>query len=197
MLKIKPYLFPDIFGRVAKLGFQLNYFQEDSMYADLVEFDVVYLPTGWGRKAGKIDGLARQYQLFVEEGGGLVAEQPNHDGDYSPAVFPFPMIIGPRSRRPNSWPPDLITPHYITEGVSKEGLPGPDNRVSGISPQYTVLLRSARRDFYPTLVTLEYGDGRIVFYSSSASRKCNDKSHQVSDEFLRRVFLWAAARDAP
>ena len=192
MIEIPQYKYTDIIGRLRRTGLHIEALDPYSTYKDFEKFDIIYLPVGWAWYSGVIDAHAPQYQRFTSEGGGLVIESPNGIPPFEPTILPFPITFYLGEKDTNDWPPVLVASHPITDALPLSALPGPDNAITSISSEYDVLLLSATHN-YPTLAVLTYGRGRIAVYTSTASELA-DSPQRVSDEFLRRVFLWAAGR---
>jgi uncharacterized membrane protein len=195
VIQIPDYLFTDIRDRLNSLGFQAEWIGASSDYEDFIEYDVVYLPVGWAFQNQLIESRANQYQRFVEEGGGLVVEQPNFKATFTPELLPYKVAFGLNQYDPGEWPPDVRMKHEIVENLRASELPGPGNRI-GVKDDRWQVIATSPQGKYPTLVVAEYGRGRIVVLASSVSEN-REVRYQLGDHFIERFIAWVSSSNAP
>jgi uncharacterized membrane protein len=195
VIQIPDYLFTDIKDRLNRLGFQAEWIGASSGYEVFIEYDVVYLPIGWAFQNQLIESRANQYQRFVEEGGGLVVEQPNFKSTLTPELLPYQIAFGLMQYDPREWPPDVRVGHEIVENLRASELPGPGNRI-GVKDDHWQVLATSPNGKYPTLVIAEYGQGRIVVLASSVSEN-REVRYQLGDQFIKRFLAWVSNIDSP
>lgn len=164
---------------------------------DLNGVDVVYLPSCWANNENRFaeaEARADEIRRFVERGGGLVVGQANAfelpGKRVRPSLLPYPITFNngydwDRGRE------NLAHDHFITEDVAPEDIPFPADTLTEIDERYTVLARQTTSKNV-ALAVCEFGDGRAVVHSAPEGPSA---SVPMSDEVLRRMVVWAAARD--
>lgn len=190
VIQIPDYLFQDVRERLQSLGFDAEWIGISADYLVFSEYDVVYLPVGWSFQNTLIESRALQYQRFVEEGGGLIIEQPNYNGALTPELLPYKITFKKSQYDPGEWPPRILNEHEIVRGVPVSELPGPGNQITLDDGAWTIITTSAKSN-YPTLVVANYGDGRIAVVATSVSR--NDLIRfQLGDDFIESLIKWVS-----
>jgi hypothetical protein len=183
----------DTYQNLFDMGFQVYQIPTDSTLDDFKNYDVIYLPDTWAQNAyDEIDSLAVDYLTYVGKGGGLVVDQPNPYGlpgeKVQPNLLPFPILFSSAISNEGCCSIPRDSSHYLTQGLSHDGLPRAGDTILAIDPSYTVLAVSPILN-YPTLAILEYGSGRLVVSTGS------DWYDSDGEEFRRRVLLWVSHRD--
>ncbi len=187
----------DTFNRLDSLNYSVKLLPADAGLADFRKYDVVYLPTGWAAWNAPypdIEKNAPQYHQYVHEGGSLVVEQPNPNGQpdesVSPALLPYPITFY-NLYDSDDWPPIIVDQqHPITQGLEREDMPGPADQIKQIDAAYEVLVRGLATNS-PSIATARYGQGRIVILTDNSSR---DAEHPFSDIVIRRIIDWTQER---
>lgn len=188
IIQIPDYIFTDVRERLRNLGFDAEWINLSSDYVAFSEYDVIYLPIGWAFQKDLIEGRALQYQRFVEEGGGLVVEQPNYAGTFTPELLPYKVTFKTFVYDPDEWPPRILTEHEILNGISLSELPGPGNQMTAKDDNWVIITTSAKSN-YPTLVVGSYGKGRIVVMSTSVSKNSLVR-YPIGDNFIKKFISW-------
>jgi hypothetical protein len=188
VIKIPDYEFTDIVSRLNSLGYNAEWINVYSDYATFSKYDVVYLPVGWAFQKAVFDEKALQYQRFVEEGGGLIVEQPNYKGTLKPIILPYELTFYPMQYDSNEWPPRVTMEHEIVKNILTSELPGPGNHLMVTDDHWTIITTSAKSD-YPTLVVTEYGKGRIAVVATSISTNSQIR-YQLGDNFIKNLIGW-------
>jgi hypothetical protein len=192
VIQIPEYIFTDIVPRLDALGYNAEWISVYSDYSTFSQYDVVYLPVGWAYQKAVIDQYATQYQRFVEEGGGLIVEQPNYGNTLKPSVVPYDLMISPMLYDPAEWPARVALDHAIVKNVPASELPGPGNRVS-VKDDHWVIVTTSAKSNDPTLIVAEYGKGRIALVATSVSE--NDQiRYQLGDSFIKNLFAWVQSQ---
>lgn len=187
IIYIDNYKYEDILFRIHALGISAEWIEASSNFYNLDDYDVIYLPTGWGFEWGIIGVNRAAYLEYVREGGGLLIEQPNYGSDFSPDNLPYEVLFENHVYNPDDWPPVITVPdHFLTHGLDRDEVPGPQNYITILGNEFQVLVQTRNGD-YPTLAISEYGEGRIIVSSGSASPSGGSTT---SDELLNRYFLW-------
>ena len=188
VIKIPDYEFTDIVNRLDTLGFNAEWISVNSDYSTFSQYDIVYLPAGWAFQKAVFDEKALQYQRFVEEGGGLIMEQPNSKFTIRPSILPYTLSFNPMQYDPNEWPARVAIEHEIVQDIPASELPGPGNKMSVNDNHWTIITTSAHSD-YPTLVVTEYRAGRIAVMATSISTNSLIR-YQVGDHFIKQLIGW-------
>ncbi|HQX01715.1 MAG TPA: toll/interleukin-1 receptor domain-containing protein [Anaerolineales bacterium] len=188
VIQIPDYIFTDVLDRLQLLGFDAEWIKLSSDYAVLSEYDVIYLPIGWAFQVDLIDSRALQYRRFVEDGGGLIVEQPNSASSLTPDLLPYKLTFKLNQYDPNEWPPRIINTHEIVTDVSASELPGPGNKISTSDENWTIITASAQSND-PTLLVANFGSGRVGVFAASISENKTVR-YQVGDKFIRQLIAW-------
>jgi hypothetical protein len=188
VIRIPNYEFTDVVNRLNDLGFNTEWISVNSDYSTFSQYDIVYLPVGWAFQKAVIDEKALQYQRFVEEGGGLIMEQPNSKFSIKPSILPYTLTFNPLKYDPNEWPPRVAIQHEIVKDISASELPGPGNKMSVSDSHWTIITTSAKSND-PTLVVTEYLEGRIAVMATSVSSNSQIR-YQVGDHFIKQLISW-------
>lgn len=188
VINIPDYKFTDIKERLSGLGFDVEWIGASSDFAIFSNYDIVYLPIGWAFQDPLIESHAEQYKRFVEEGGGLVIEQPNSSLPLTPALLPYKMTFKRKLYDPNEWPPRVINDHEIVQNVAISELPGPGTEISTKDANWTVVTASAVSNS-PTLLIGTSGKGRIVVIATSVSQKAEVR-YRVGDNLIKKMLFW-------
>jgi hypothetical protein len=149
-----------VLDRLHELGFDAEWIGLSSDYTVFSKYDIIYLPIGWAFQIDLIDNRSTQYKRFVEEGGGLIVEQPNSASSITPNLLPYKLTFKLNQYDPNEWPPRIFNPHEIVANVPLSELPGPGNKISTNDSNWTIITTSAQSND-PTLLTANFGTGRI------------------------------------
>jgi hypothetical protein len=189
---IDKYIYTDILDRLRSIGLHPEWISPSADYSTFVNYDVIYLPMGWGYAAQAFNDMASQYRRYIEDGYGLVLEQPNFNDRFEPSFIPS-VVFELGSYDPSDWPPSITKSNDITEGLDRIELPGAANRIIDYDANVYDVLVEVPFHRYATLLVANYGQGRIAISATGASTS-KDVRHPVSDEFLTRLFLWAAGR---
>jgi hypothetical protein len=189
IIQIPDYIFSDVRERLRDLGFDAEWINLSSDFATFSEYDVIYLPIGWAFQKHLIENQALQYQRFVEEGGGLVVEQPNYEGTFTPELLPYKATFKTFKYDPGEWPPRILVEHEILNGISLSELPGPGNQITAADDNWIIITTSAKSN-YPTLVVGSYGRGHIVVIATSVSKNSLVR-YQIGDIFIKNLIAWA------
>ena len=195
IIQIPDYIFTDIKDRLNSLGFEAEWIGASSDYKDFIEYDIVYLPIGWAFQNQLIESGANQYQRFVDEGGGLVVEQPNFKSVLTPELLPYKIAFGLMQYDSREWPPEVRVKHEIVANLRASELPGPGNRI-GVKDDRWQVITTSPQGKYPTLVVAEYGQGRIVVLASSVSTN-REVRYQLGDHFIERFVAWVSNINKP
>jgi hypothetical protein len=188
IIQIPDYIFTDVRERLQSLGFDAEWINLSSDYSAFSQYDVIYLPIGWAFQKDLIESRALQYQRFVEEGGGLVVEQPNYAGTFTPNLLPYKITFKTFVYDPDEWPPHILVEHEIVNGISLSELPGPGNQITARDDNWTIITTSSKSN-YPTLVAGSYGRGRIVVIATSASKNSLVR-YSIGDNFIKNFITW-------
>ena len=188
VIQIPDYLFQDVRERLQSLGFDAEWIGISADYSVFSEYDVIYLPVGWSFQNVLIEGRSTQYQRFVENGGGLIVEQPNYNGALTPELLPYKITFRKLQYDPNEAPPRILNQHEIANNVPVGQLPGPGNQITIGDDAWTIVTTSAKSN-YPTLVIANYGNGRIAVLATSASNN-NLIRYQLGDDFIKNLIKW-------
>jgi hypothetical protein len=185
----------ETYNRFVDLGIQLAWLSTDASMADIFRFDVVYLPSTWAQNSfEEINNASVDYLEYVRRGGGIIIEEPNPyklpDNQIQPEILPFPVLFSSEYTDVGFAVPQ-VTNHFLTQGISPSELPRAIDTILAVDPAYTILAASPISS-YPTLAVLEYGDGRIIVTTGTASPITGET---FGDEFIRRMFQWASSRD--
>ncbi|MEW6401277.1 MAG: toll/interleukin-1 receptor domain-containing protein [Chloroflexota bacterium] len=190
VIGIPDYLFTDITERLSDFGFDAEWIGASSDYAVFSQYDVVYLPIGWAFQEPMIESRATQYQRFVEEGGGLVVEQPNYSSPLTPDLLPYRVTFKRKVYDPNEWPPRILHEHEIIDDVPVTELPGPGNELSTKDENWTVITVGAESNS-PTLLAATYGQGRIVVIATSVSQN-DEVRYRLGDTLIQKLLVWVS-----
>jgi hypothetical protein len=188
VILIPDYKFTDVLLRLQSLGFEAEWIGASSDYSAFSKYDVVYLPIGWAFQKLIIEDHALQYKRFVEEGGGLIVEQPNSSSSLTPDLLPYKLTFKQNQYDPNEWPPRIINEHEIIAGVPVSELPGPGNKISANDENWTVITSSAQLNI-PTLLVAEYAKGRVAALGTSVSED-DLVRYRVGDKFIKQLISW-------
>jgi len=190
IVQIPDYIFTDIPDRLRGFGYNAEWIGLSSDYAIFSEYDVIYLPIGWAFQNHLIENRAMQYQRFVEDGGGLIVEQPNYAGALSPELLPYEITFKTMRYDPDEWPPRIVSEHEIIKNISVSELPGPGSLISAWDDNWTVITNSSKSNS-PTLLVTSYGNGRIAVLSTSVSKNSSVR-YQVGDNFIKSLITWVS-----
>jgi hypothetical protein len=188
VINIPDYKFTDITNRLSGLGFDAEWIGASSDYTVFSQYDVVYLPIGWAFQNPMIESRAQQYKRFVEEGGGLVVEQPNYASTLTPDLLPYKLTFKLKRYDANEWPPRIINNDEIIKDVPATELPGPGNEISTRDENWTILTAAAQSNS-PTLLIASYGRGRMVVVATSVS-ELDDVRYRLGDTLIKNMLLW-------
>jgi hypothetical protein len=195
VLQIPDSVFKDTVKRLDNLGFEAEWIDISSGYKEFAKFDVIYLPIGWSAQNARIESQASGYQLFVNEGGGLVVEQPEVRSAFTSKLFPYGIMFNLMPDDPNEVPPVVAVEHDIVQNIRPSELPGPGDKM-GPKDGYWQILTTSAKTGYATLVVTEYGQGRIAVMASGIS-KHKEVEYPVGDHFIERLIAWVSNLEAP
>lgn len=195
VIQIPDSVFKDTVKRLDNLGFEAEWIDSASGYKEFAKFDVVYLPIGWSAQNARIENQASDYQLFLNEGGGLVVEQPDVRSAFTSKLFPYGMVFNVMPDDPNDAPPVVAAGHDIVQNIRPSELPGPGDKMGPKDGRWQVLTLSAKTN-YATLAVAEYGRGRIAVMASGIS-KHKEVEYPVGDHFIERLIAWVSSSEAP
>ncbi len=110
------------YERLDSLGFDVSPLSPDSGLSVFRQYDVVLLPVSWAQADDgvydAVEAHAADYLAYVQEGGGLVVEQPNPyrqpHGRVTPTLLPYPMTFY-YANEYYDYPPIVVDPkpsHY-------------------------------------------------------------------------------------
>jgi len=192
MIQAGSYPYP--YNRLIGLGYSVSLLPLSADINTFRQYDIVYLPVGWADgfsgNYAEIETHAADYRTYVNEGGGLITDQPNPfeqpNESVSPSLLPYPITFyNPYNL--SDWPPIIVNPdHYITRGLLREDMPGPADQITAIDPAYAVLVRGQATNS-PSLAVTEYGQGRIVIQTDHPG------NGRPSDEVYRRMIAWVSS----
>jgi len=192
MIETASYRYP--YDRLGGLEYSVSLLPVSAGIDAFRRYDIVYLPVGWADgysgNYAEIEAHAADYRTYVSEGGRLFVDQPNPftqpDDSVTPSLLPYPITFY-NPYNTSDWPPIIVNPdHYITSGLPREDMPGPADQITAIDPTYAVLVRGQTTNS-PSLVVVEYGQGRIVVQTDHSGA-----SH-FSDEVYRRMIEWVSS----
>jgi len=181
--------FDDVLIRLQFLGYVAEWIGVNSDYAVLSQYDIIYLPIGWAFQKAVIEEHALQYRRFVEEGGGLIVEQPNFASILTPNLLPYKLTFKLNLYDPNETPPRVINEHEIVKDVPLSELPGPGNVISASDENWIIITASAQSNI-PTLLVADYGKGKIAVFGTSVSPNKQKVRYQVGDKFIKQLVAW-------
>lgn len=191
-IQIPEYTFNDISDRLLGLGFNVTILKSDSDYYKFKDYNVIFLPMGWGFDIQTIEGNYSHYITYIKNGGGLYIEQPNYSGELNFKILPFEVSMNNCPTNSNEFPPTIIDQeHPITTGLDNTDIPGSTDCITTIDTNFNILAKSASL-IYPTLLTLEYENGRSIISSTSISINEEEIKYPVSDLYIIQAIQWLA-----
>jgi hypothetical protein len=191
VLDLRPnYIFEDIFERLRKIGLKPEWVAPPSTYNSISSFNVIYLPSGWGNKKSELERYPNIIRNFVNNGGGLLVEQPNSDETFSPTFLPYPITYISNKMDPEDWPLQILdSSHFLTRGLSENALPGPMD-CANMDRSYFPMVKGIKTNCVSMAIT-SYGSGRILISMGNASPSMKNTGYPtISDEALCRMFEW-------
>jgi len=192
VIRIPDYIYTEIVPNLALIGFEAQWIDHTSDYGDYRDFDVIYLPAGWGYQSAVLHERKPSITSFLENGGGLFIERPNAADSFTVYFLPGEISFAPEVFDPLEYPSTILNHHEIVDGLDPADLPELGNLIEGPSEQYLVLTVSAKSN-HPTLLVSESSGGRVVITSSTLATS-EDIGHPLSPELVRRALLWLARR---
>ncbi len=180
--------------KLEDLGGQITRINDESLITGslLNSVDVLFIAT---KNAYKLTGKKDIIEGFVQNGGGLIVEQPDTIGNVELMPPGFEIYV-------NNWrfqtPPDrfIVTEHEglihpITQGLSENDFPGNFETVYDydIGSSFSILIRYGIDTSLVALAAGEYGSGKIVLTTGNINSK---SSVPPSNKFLINMFNWAA-----
>jgi len=161
---------------------------------DFSAFDMIYLPASWASSNGDPDSIliqAESYKQYVENGGGLVVEQPNphkyNNGMINVTLLPVAVTFTSGYNQ-NDFPARIAdTTHYLTKGLTSFDMPFPADQVVNLDTTYYHLLAFGKYTKTPSLFVKEYGSGKILVQTSTLT---NGNGYKLSDTLAVRMINW-------
>ena len=180
--------------RLIKSGFtRITQIDVNAGIDTLSKYNVIYLPVNWASEgaghAETIQKFRADYIQYVNNGGGLLIEQPNPNPDtITVTIVPKPVFIE-YSYTLEDFPPVITdSSHYLTQGLTAEELPFPADQIDTLDAMYHVLTRG-KLTGSPGLFVAEHGKGKILFEMAHHS---TGATHPLSDSTFVRMFSWVA-----
>lgn len=183
-------------SRLTGLGYSVTLISPDSGLSVFNGYDVIYLPTSWAAAGNgnlaQIEANAADYKAFVNNGGGLLVEQPNPNGQpngtVTPSLLPYAVTFI-SSYDLNDLAVIVEPTHEITTGLPANEMPFSADTIPAHSAQYEILVKGQLSNS-PSLLTATYGAGRVLIQTAHHSPSA---SHPFSDEVCIRMFNWVGA----
>jgi hypothetical protein len=185
--------FQDRLSRLSNLGYSVTPIALSLNLDDLLQYQLIYLPTGWGVQHDTwfydLLGNASDYKSYVYGGGNLVVESPGlyWKQKVTLTILPYPITFtyahwGPPGCR---YAPYVVSPtHFIVTDISNEDIGGSEDIISQIDPAYEVIVED---HYSPSLLVARYGEGRILILNSCLS---GSHAYMFSDEAYKRMIEW-------
>jgi hypothetical protein len=194
VLEIPDYSYSDIFVRLEKIGilFERIPICRTLTHYDLRDYQVIYIPAGWGIQAGCLEEKAAVFKSFISQGGGILVEEANAESNYTTSFLPNNVTFLSPSYQEEDWPPFINEEeHYLINNLDDyELVPGPQDLVAP-NEDYTIIT-SGRVNSYPALLLNEFGEGRVIISTSNPSLS---SKFPISDDIWLRMFIWLARHD--
>lgn len=164
---------------------------------DLSSYNAIYIGYSEGNA---VKALAGRFATYVQDGGGLILEQPNLEGpvEFLPAGFELWVTDVTWPGFPTSLDPAEFTSagaeHPILSDLTADDLSGNFDTVpiGTLGPGWMVLARSVD---YPhvALAAGSYGSGRVVFHTGNIGATSAD---QGSNMYLWQMIQWTGSAAA-
>lgn len=191
-IQISEYSFNDISDRLLGLGFNLTKIPIDSDFYIFQYYEVIFLPMGWAFEKKPIEDNFSHYITYIKNGGGLYIEQPNYAGELEFKILPFDLSMNNCPTNSNEFPPIIMDQeHPITKGLENTDIPGSTDCITKVASDFYILAKSLSLK-YPTLLTLEYENGRSIISATSISTNVGEIKYQVSDKYIVQAIQWLA-----
>ncbi len=195
LAKIELDSIQDAANRLNRIGADWEYTSPEAPLENLLRYDVVYFPKGWGKLDG-LAALAETYSQYLEQGGGLLFAEPDVHGDQTrnPALglLPYPVRLSAHTGMGTG--ASVVEyhagkAHPLTQGIEASDLPWAYDGVEEHDARWTVLAKSTGSEPAPSLMVAEVGQGRVVLHMSP-----DDYGHRnyFKDPFVVRMVEWVA-----
>jgi hypothetical protein len=186
-------------NRLASLGYDTEYWTEATQVtpSSLVNVDVLYTLTG---TAATLSNAAGDIAAWVQQGNGLIVEQPNRTGDVVILPPTLPISVWSWLYDGTNVSADPVRDVAVTEAglvhPVSTGLVTADicqnlDRVlrQDVHPDYEVLGVQVSNTNYVALAAATYGMGRVVFHTGLA---LPGTWAPGSNLYIRQMIDWAA-----
>jgi hypothetical protein len=190
VIQIPDYIYTELVPRLASMGFDAQWIAHTSDYSQYRDFDIIYLPAGWGYQSAVLHDRQTSFTSLLEQGGGIFIERPNAIEPFVAYFLPGKISFAPEVFDPLEYPSKILNHHAIVDGLDPADLPEVGNLIEDPDDQYEILAVSARSE-YPTLLISEPLSGRVVITSSTLAT-AEGIRHPLSEELVRRSLLWLA-----
>lgn len=188
----RPFHGQDARDRLASMGASATYVDQTTLTAGMLDsYDVVWIAL-WASTTVYNAGHTNAIRGYVNDGGGLLLEQPNQAGPVG--ILPYSFVILDHFYEGECETDVLVPTHEIVVGLSNEQLLECQDTVGSIGPEWQVLVEDGTGD--PSLSVAAYGAGRIVVELGSTDTQngcwCITGSGDVcmSDIMIERMVEW-------
>lgn len=182
----------DIVQRLEKFGLDITLLDPSANYQEFSKYNVIYLPSGWGSIDPTLELYPSYLIKYVENGGGLLVEQPDSKNKFTPGFLPFTISFDRSKITPSDWPLVIVDNSYsITRGLGADELPGPMDCAS-FDSAYGALVKGGATGCTSLAIT-SYGSGRILVSLGNISPSmASNNLPMISDTAICRMFGWAS-----
>ena len=184
-------------GRVSSMGYDVEFWWLPTQItpASLINIDVLYVQSG---QTPELTNEAATISTWVNQGNGLIIEQPNKTGPVAilPASLPISIwskdydgsTVGPDPVR-NVQVTDTGMLHPVTIGLGTNDICQNYDRVrrSDVAAGYDILGVQISNTNYVAIAAAEYGAGRIVFHTGTGAPNAFTPG---SDTYFRQMLDW-------
>lgn len=188
VIRIPDYIYTEIVPRLVSMGFDAEWIDYKSDYSDYRNYDIIYLPAGWGYQSAVLYERKSSFSSFLEQGGGLFIERPNAKDPFVAYFLPHVVSFAPEAYDPREYPSAVYADHPIIDGLNRGDLPEAGNLIENPDENYQILAVSAQSN-HPTLLISEPLGGRVLIASSTLAT-AGEIKHPLSDDLVRSAVHW-------
>jgi hypothetical protein len=186
-------------GRISGLGYTYELWWSPTQVTEsaLLNVDVFYVHTA---RAPMLSNEAATISAWVNQGNGLIVEQPNQTGLVAILPPTLPISIWSKSYDGTNVGPDPVRAvvvtdvgvvHPVTTGLMTGDICENADRVlrSDVAAGYDILGVQISNANYVAVAAATYGLGRVVFHTGNTSPGAFSPG---SDQYVQQMIDWAA-----